>query len=300
MQSAKKDITGHAAAWFTMLLWGSTFTSTKVLLMSFTPVEILFCRFLMGWAALFIARPRLVKGLTRRQELLFAAAGFSGVTAHYLLENIALSYTTASNVGVLAAVAPLFTALFAFWFLKGSEKLRPTFFIGFAFAIAGIVLMSFNGAEGMQVSLKGDLLAILSAATWGVYAVLTRKISELGMDAIVMTRHIFGYGLIFMLPVLPIMGFSPEPALFFTPANAFTMCFLGLGASAACFATWNVAVRHLGAVKTSSYLYITPVISVVASAIVLGERLTPLALLGTALTLMGLILSEWKGKPAAK
>ncbi len=288
-----RDAKGHIAALFTVGLWGCTFLSTKVLLRSFTPLEILFIRFVLGYLALWGLRPRLIRGLSWRQELYFAGAGLSGVMLHYLLENLALSYTSASNTGVLASVAPLFTAIFAFFFLK-DEQLGPSFFVGFACAIAGIVMITLSGGGQMRLSLLGDLLALLSAAAWGIYAILTRRISQWGLDAILVTRHIFAYGLLLMLPCLPFGGFSPEPAQLVVPLNLFNLLYLGLGASAACFVTWGIAVSRLGAVKTSSYLYMAPVITVTASALLLQERPAPLALLGTLLTLLGLILSERK------
>lgn len=293
MEHSRKDLTGHLAALFTVVLWGSTFISTKVLLRSFGPVEILFCRFLLGYVALWIVCPHPAKGFSRTQELLFAGAGFSGVMLHYLLENVALSYTSASNAGILASTSPLFTALFAFFLLK-SERPGSNFFVGFAFAIAGIAMITLGSGEAGNGSLLGDMLVLISAAAWGVYAILTRKIGDSGIDPLLMTRHIFGYGLLFMLPALPLMGFSPDPAQLLVPTNLFNLAYLGIGASAACFVTWNVAVKHLGAVKTSSYLYSVPLVTVTASAFILNERPTPMVLGGALLTLLGLILSERK------
>ena len=73
---------------------------------------------------------------------------------------------------------------------------------------------------------------------------------------------------------------------------------MGLGASALCFVTWNFAVRVLGPVKTSVYIYIVPVVTALASALLLGERLTPLSGCGMALTLGGLFLSERRPRTA--
>ena len=73
------------------------------------------------------------------------------------------------------------------------------------------------------------------------------------------------------------------------------MLFLGVGASALCFVTWNLAVKFLGAVRTSVYLYLSPVVTIVASALILGEKITGVSIVGTCLVLAGLILSD-KGK----
>ena len=105
---ANSTAKGHLAALVTILIWGTTFISTKVLLVDFQPIEILFFRFLMGLLALMIVYPHRLKGTTIKQESVFVAAGLCGVCLYYLLENIALTYTIASNVGVIISVAPLF------------------------------------------------------------------------------------------------------------------------------------------------------------------------------------------------
>ena len=108
------------------------YISTKVLLTDFQPVEILFFRFVTGTLALFLVSPHLLKGTTWKQELVFMSAGRSGVCLYYLLENIALTFTMASNVGVIISVAPFFTALLSRLFLKQEEKLTPDFLSDFS------------------------------------------------------------------------------------------------------------------------------------------------------------------------
>lgn len=159
-------------------------------------------------------------------------------------------------------------------------------------AIAGIALISFNGAAVLQLNPLGDLLAVLAALTWAVYSVLTRKIGNHGYNSLQATRRIFFYGLLFMLPCLPIFGFSWNFARFAQPVDLGNMLFLGLGASALCFVTWTFSLKRLGAVKTSVYIYLVPVVTVLTSALILHERITWLAVAGTALILLGLGISE--------
>lgn len=284
---------GHGAALLTILIWGTTFISTKVLLTSFQPVEILFLRFVLGFLALCLIYPRRLQLGERRQELWFAAAGLCGVTLYYLLENIALTYTLASNVGVLVSVSPVFTALFSHFLLR-REKLRPAFFAGLAVALAGVVLLSYNGSAVLKLDPRGDVLALLAAAIWSAYSLITRHISSFGYPVVQTTRRIFAYGLVFMLPALLVFGFQPSLAAVLEPVNLLNLVYLGLGACALCFVTWNFAVGKLGAVKTSTYIYLVPVVTLVTSALVLGEPVTPLSAVGAALTVAGLALSEHK------
>ena len=283
--------TGHLAALFTVAVWGTTYISTKVLLNDFTPVEILIFRFVPAIAALFFACPRPLRGTTLRQELCFAAAGFFGVCLYYLLENIALTYTFAASAGIIIATAPFFTALFAFFLPNSGEKPGKLFFVGFAVAMAGIALINLNGSR-FQLNPLGDVLALLAAVAWAAYSLLAKKIAGFGYPTILTTRRVFLYGLALILPTLFFSDFHWEPARFLRPENAFNLLFLGLGASALCFVTWNFAVRILGAVKTCVYIYAGPVVTVVTATLILKEPFTATLAVGTALTLLGLILSE--------
>ena len=291
----QKNTVGHVCALVTILIWGTTFISTKVLLVDFAPVEILFYRFALGLVALFFACPRRLKLTDHRQEFTFALAGLCGICLYSLLENIALTYTLASNVGVICSIAPFFTALFTHLFMKGEEKLSRNFFLGFLVAMGGIVLISFNGSR-LQLNPLGDLLALVAALIWGCYAVLSRKISGYGYNTIQATRRIFLYGIAFMIPALFLFGFRPGVERLGNPVYLANLLFLGLGASATCFVTWNFAVKVLGAVKTSVYIYIVPVVTMATSALILHEPITPLSAVGMALTLAGLFLSERKAK----
>lgn len=289
----KIEIQGHLFSLFTIFIWGTTFISTKILLKAFTPIEILFIRFVIGYFALLALYPHRLKVKERKQELYFAGAGLCGITLYFLLENIALTYTLASNVGVIISIAPFFTAIFAHLLLAG-EKMRAQFFIGFAVAVGGIFLISFNGSSQLKLNPMGDILAVLAAVVWAIYSVLTKKISGYHYHTISVTRRIFFYGLLFMMPVLFIFKFEPDIDQIIKPVNLFNIIFLGFGASAICFVTWNYALKILGAVKTSVYIYMVPVITVITSVLILHETITGTAVLGILFTLAGLFISEIK------
>lgn len=286
-------IQGHFFAIITIIVWGTTFISTKVLLVDFKPVEIIFIRFCIAVVALSIVHPHRLKVKSLKEELHYAAAGLCGVTLYFIMESLALSLSAASNIGVLVSVSPFFTALLASWFLAG-EKPGRNFYIGFIIAITGIIIVSFNGSAILKLNPAGDFLAVGAAAAWAVYCIITRKISRFGHNTIKTTRRIFIYGLILMIPLLFMFDFRLGPERFARPVNVLNILYLGLGASATCFVTWNLAVKAIGAVKTSVYIYGIPVITVAASAILLNEAVTWALLTGAALILVGLFISERK------
>lgn len=290
-----KNVIGHFAALFTIIFWGTTFISTKILLVNFTPVEILFTRFILGFIALLIIYPHRLKNVELKQELFFAAAGLCGICLYYLLENIALTFTMASNVGVIISVAPFFTAILAHVFMRSEEKFRINFFIGFLVAMVGITFISFNGFL-FKLNPIGDLLALTAAFVWACYSILMLKISSFGYPTILTTRRTFFYGILFMIPALFFFDFKPDVAGFINITNLFNILYLGLCASALCFVTWNYALKNIGAVKTSIYIYLVPVVTVVASALILKEQVTVISAAGTVLTLIGLFISGNKVK----
>ena len=289
---------GHLLAMFSILIWGTTFISTKVLLEDFLPSEILFIRISLAILALLLVRPKRLRILNKKHEWYFMGAGLCGVTLYFLLENIALTYTYSGNCSVIISTAPFFVALAVHWFLKGD---RPThwFFLGFAAAMAGVCLIAFNGHQ-MQINPLGDFLCILAAMSWGGYSVFVKKIDAHGYDTLLVTRRIFVYGLLFLIPCLPFVGFSPSLPSLLKPINLFNFLYLGLGASALCFVTWNTAVKLLGAVNTSVYIYVSPAITILAAWILLNDPLLPMSLLGAGLTLVGLIISQRGMAPQAQ
>ena len=297
--NARGRAKGHILAFLTVFVWGITFVSTKVLLTVVTPIEILLLRFSLGFLALCVIHHRVTPFMGARVEALFALAGATGVTLYFFMENIALTMTSASNVGVIVAIAPLFIALIA-TFVTREERVGVKFFAGFVMAISGIALISFTGAIAGDAGLAGCLLAVLAALAWAVYSTIGKRIAKLGLSTVATTKRTFAWGLVFMLPFLPAMGFGQGAegaglAGLLDPVMLGNLLFLGLVASATCYVMWNKAASIVGVVSVSAYLYLTPVVTVVASVIVLAEPLTWQIVLGVALTVTGLVLSEQLG-----
>ena len=163
-------------------------------------------------------------------------------------------------------------------------------------AMAGICLISGSSGAALSLNPLGDILAIGAAIIWAVYSLLTRKS---GISATMWCRRPEG-------PFLRAYFYDPcsfpswistwRPHSFIQLSNLGNLLFLGLGASALCFVTWNYAVRALGSVKTSVYIYMVPVITAVTSALILGEKITAASAVGILLTLGGLFLSQKWGK----
>ncbi|HKM29494.1 MAG TPA: DMT family transporter [Bacilli bacterium] len=290
-----KKTLGNLLALLTVIIWGTTFVVTKNLLNSFKPVEILLYRFMIAFVVLFAVYPKIFTVKKWNHELMFALAGLSGVGIYQFLENTALTYTSATNAAIITSMAPFFTAILSFWVLK-DEGITKRFIIGFIIGIIGVMLVSFNGIFILELNPFGDLLLVLAVIMWATYSVITRVVSRYGYNMVQVTRRITMYGVIFIIPIYLLSNpdFSIEKILVLE--SGLSIAFLGFIASALCFSTWNIAIKHIGSVKTTIYIYAIPVVTVIFSAIFLEEKLTWMGIVGTILTIFGLLISTRKNR----
>lgn len=293
MTEEKKQIMGHVIACGTQIMWGATFVSTKVLLGVFSPVEVLMIRCLLAFLALYLFYPHHLKVEIRKRELYFMGSALCGIVLYFMLENTALTMTYASNVGIIVTCAPFFVAVIVSIFYK-SERPGKNFFLGFVIAISGVVMISLNGQKSFHLNPLGDFLAFLAMITWGMYSAFMKKVSHWQYPMIAVTRRIYFYAIIFLIPVAAVQGVSLDVTRFYDVKIVGNFLFLGLCASAVGFLLWNVATKWIGAVKTSVYIYVSPMVTVLLSVLVLHEKLTMVSALGAALILVGLYISQQK------
>ncbi len=284
---------GHLAVLVTITIWATTYVFTKALLLHLTPSQILVIRSLLGLAVLTLIAPGKLVYVTRLDRLFVALAGFCGIFLYYFLENTALLHTSATNVGVIVAAAPFTTLLASRIFLK-DEKLRLSYIIGLALSMSGIIILTVPEGTGLAVSPLGDLLAVAAICVWALYTTLTRIIGRHGYPNLAVTRTMFFWGLVGHVIVLVAGGQTLPLATIAQPEILLPLLFLGLVASAFCFVLWNYALRSIGPVASSFYLYLSPIITIVVATTFLGEPFTTLDGVGTALTLSGLVVSQWR------
>ncbi len=284
-----ETVKGHLSASVTVMIWALTFISTKVLLKDFLPIEILFIRFLIGFLVLTVVSRRRLSFNGWSKEKYSMIAGLFGVFLYYYLENVALTHTLAMNVGIIGSVSPFMTALISRFVLK-QGTIPKIFVLGFICSMIGISLISLSGT--LNVDPIGDGLALIATVCWASYSLIVKKISTFGEGTIAATQRIFFYGLLLMLPVLFLSIDSLDVSRFAQLGNLSNLLFLGVGASALCFVTWNFSVKTLGAVRATVYIYTIPMLTTIASVAILGETITIKTVFGILLTLTGLILSE--------
>lgn len=287
----------HLAALFTVAVWGATFVSTKVLIAhSLTPAEIFFMRFVLAYLCILpFARGRMW-AQSLRDEALLLAAGICGGSIYFLTENIALEYAPASNVSLIVCTAPVWTAL-VLSIIDRNERMSRRQALGSALAFVGMVLVVLNGHFVLRLSPRGDLLAFCAAWLWMLYSLLIKKLGN-RYPALFITRKVFFYGLLTILPWFAFRPFDVSWQTLAQPAVWGNLLFLGFIASMLCYLLWNAAMHRLGAVRTTNYIYINPLVTILTAAAFINERITLVALLGAALILYGMWHAERPGEQA--
>ena len=281
----------HLVALITVSIWGTTFISTKVLLSyGLGPADILFYRFLMAYAGIWIWAKGKLFANSVRDELMMLGCGVCGGSLYFVTENTALGITLASNVSVLLCTAPILTAFLSHLLIKG-ERLGKTLIAGSLIALVGVVMVVYNGPFVLHISPLGDFLTFVAALSWAFYNILLKKL-EGRYSTFFITRKVFFYGILTMLPCFLTRPPVYDAGILFRPVVAANLLFLGLIASMLCFIAWNSTVRKLGTIRSTNYIYITPLVTLITSYIVLDEVITSTAILGMVLVLVGVRLAE--------
>lgn len=285
---------GHITALAVVLVWGSTFVSSKVLLNSgLLPADIFFVRFIMAYLCMLAVSHKRLFAETFADELTLVGLGIMGGSLYFLTENMALLHSTSSNVSILVCTTPLVTAMILAIFYE-SERLSIRQIVGSVIAFVGVVLVILNGQFILHLNPLGDALALGASLTWGFYSLFMRRIMN-RYSADFITRKVFFYGLVTITPYFALV--HPFDYQFLMNGSAVVwgnLLFLGLIASTGGYLLWNWVMHKLGAMKATNYIYLQSLVTMIVGAIVLNERITLMAVAGAVILIYGMILAMRK------
>lgn len=286
-----KSITFHLLALFVVAIWGGTLVNTKVLVHAgMSALEIFYARYVLAYVAMLLIAHKRILADSWRDELKMVVLGITGASLYFVSENVAIGLTNVNNVSFIVSASPIFTMIFSILFIKGT-RMTSNFAIGTLMAVAGVAIVIFNGKGELQLNPTGDLVAVLSSASFGLYSFLLKPISA-KYDAATITRKVFGYGLLTALPLFLIWPWK-FPVENFLHLEVFgNLLFLGLIASCCCFFLYSIIVSKLGAMTASNYNYLSPLFTVVIAAMFLSEPMTVMAYVGCALILFGVYVAN--------
>ncbi len=281
----------HLLALFVGVVWGVSFISTSKLLdAGIQPTEIYIIRFAIAYIVLLFLTGKKLFSDSIKDEALFLICGLCGGSIYYIGENTALQYTLVTNVSLLVTLSPILTVILTKIMYK-TEQLKKGFILGSIVAFIGVACVIFNSSSNIQVKPLGDILSIAAALSFAIYCIVVKRLNA-RYETLFITRKLFFYGIVTAIPFLAFQGHFMDFAILKDTAVWGHILFLGLICSMLAYIMWNEAINNLGASRASNYLYFSPVVTLVASILILNEPVTLIGYIGCALTIAGVIISE--------
>ena len=282
----------HLVAFATVAIWGCTFVSTKVLMLNgLSPAPIFTLRFLIAYVMMLAVYHSRLWADSWRDELKMMLLGISGGSLYFLSENEAMNFTSTTNTSLIVCSCPLFATLLVRLVYRSTTRISMMQLGGSLLAFAGMVIVVLNGRFVLHLSPLGDALAFTACLSWSVYSLLMKWVSA-KYGAAVITRKVFFYGVLTILPYYIFYPTLPTAAVLTKPVVVGNLAFLGCLASMICFLTWNWCISKLGAVKATNWVYFNPITTMIFASWVLGEKITPYFLAGATCILLGMFVAD--------
>lgn len=282
----------HLVAFTTVAIWGCTFVSTKVLMLNgLSPAQIFTLRFLIAYVMMLAVYHSRLWADSWRDELKMMLLGISGGSLYFLSENEAMNFTSTTNTSLIVCSCPLFATLLVRLVYRSTTRISMMQLGGSLLAFAGMVIVVLNGRFVLHLSPLGDALAFTACLSWSVYSLLMKWVSA-KYGAAFITRKVFFYGVLTILPYYIFYPTLPTAAVLTKPVVVGILAFLGCLASMICFLTWNWCISKLGAVKATNWVYFNPITTMIFASWVLGEKITPYFLAGATCILLGMFVAD--------
>ena len=293
MENKKRisDYLVYITSFVIIVIWGCTFVQTKLLINSgLRPDEIFLFRFILAYLLILPLSGRKLFMNNLKDESLALLLGLTGGSLYFLTENYAIAYGYCSNVALIVCLTPIVTNFIVGAFYP-SECMARAGLLGSLISFLGMALVVFNGNFILKLSPVGDLFAIAACLCWAFYSLIIKRLQS-SYSNMLITRKVFGYGLLTIIPWLLARGVNYDILLTGGAVVWGNILFLGCVASMLCFMGWNWCMKRIGTVRATNFLYLNPVVAVITSAIFLGEKITELAMIGAALILCGLFFID--------
>ena len=280
---------------FVVSIWALNFSVVKYSLNEIDPLSFNAFRFIFAIAFIWIIV--VVRGIKiridRKDWAKLAGLALLGNLIYQLLFIFGLDLTFSANAAVMLGTIPVWTALFSHVFFE--EKLTRIRGFGVFFAFAGVALIMGGGADGFDIgtsTFTGDLIIILAAMVFATYTLFSKsflyKYTPIELSTVVMT--VGGIGLILVaLPDLLSLDYSEVSWAAYGGA-----LYSGVFAIGVAYLVWNYGIRQVGAVRTSTFQNLVPVLGVILGFFLLGETLTLIQYSGAGSVILGIVLARWR------
>jgi len=282
----------------TTLFWGGTFIAGRILADSVAPADAAFMRFVLAAATLAVLT-RMIDGRLRlppRDQLVsLLLLGFTGVFCYNICFFNGLRYIEAGRASLIIALNPMAITVGAVFFF--GERLSLLQCVGLLISLFGAFLVISNGNPAILVSGGfgwGEIAILGCVISWAAYSLIGRNVLK-SMSPLSAVFYSALFGALMLFPAT-LVGEAPLEIHTYTTADWISLLFLGILGTAAGFSLYYQAIRVIGSARSSVFINLVPLFSIVLAWIFLGETINFSVLGGGIILMSGVYLTNKKAK----
>lgn len=274
------------------VFWSGAFIAGKFSISEFPVFSLVFFRFLIATIVIFAIMIRVEEDLkiTKKDLKMFLLLGTIGMIGYHVFFFLSLKYTTATNSSLIGATNPIVTTVLAWMFLK--EKISYKNLIGIIVSLFGVILITTNGDMSLLFSLKfnsGDILMIIAVVCWAIYGVLSKLALEV-YSPIKITGYAFLTCVIILIPF--VIFEKPWVYLPNTTINGWISVFyMAIFPSVFGYLIQQMSIKKIGPTKTSLYINLVPVFSMILAFLILGEYISFIKIVAAIFIIGGICIN---------
>ncbi len=287
------------------IFWAGAFIAGKFSISEFPVFSLVFFRFLIATIIVFTIMIRVEENwkITKKDLKMFLTLGIVGMVGYHVFFFLSLKYTTATNSSLIGATNPIVTTVLACIFLR--EKITYKSIIGIMISLFGVMLITTNGNVNILLNFKfniGDILMIIAVVCWATYGIISKKALEI-YSPIKITSYAFLTCVIILLPLV-IME-KPWVYLPNTSINGWiAVIYMAIFPSVCGYLIQQISIKKIGPTKTSLYINLVPVFSMILAFFILDESISFIKILAGLLIIIGICINimnkDVKNKAEAK
>lgn len=273
-----------------MFLWGSSFVVMKLAFQEYHPMVVIFGRMAVASLAFLCFLPRFRKVHIRRQDWhLLAIMAVSEPCLYFFFEALALQKTSAAQASFITTMLPLMITIASVFFL--GERSSRQALIGLFLAMGGAILLSLSGAVNEQAPapLLGNFYEFLAMICATVYTITVKRLTAF-YPAFFLTAIQAWTGAFFFAPFLLLPQVALPHAFLLVPVSA--ILYLGLAVTLAAYGLYNFALTHMEASKSSIFITLIPLFTLLLSRSIFHEEFTLWQYIAGLTILSGVMLSQ--------
>jgi drug/metabolite transporter (DMT)-like permease len=276
-----------------VIFWSGAFIAGKYSIKEFPPFTLTFLRFSIAFIVIFFFMVKFEKNwkIKLKDTPYFIFLGIIGMFGYHVLFFIALKYTTVINSSLIgAALNPLTTTLLAVFLLKDKLSFKKAGWISLSIIGAFLTITEGNLKLLFQSGINvGDLCMIIAVLCWAVYTVASKKVSLKFPPLVIIT-----YSFLFCSLILIPFALMERPWTFLGKTSStgwLSILYMAIFPSVIGFLIQQISVKKIGPRRTSMFIFLVPVFSIILSVLILKEVFHPIKIFSSLLIIIGVYFS---------